>query len=61
MCAMAAAAEAQSGDTDWAAVIRSMKASMPPCHSYLQPLATFVKNYAGGPGAPIYKYPEGFA
>ena len=34
---------------------------MPPCHAYLHVLADFVKDFAGGPNAPVLKYLDSFS
>ena len=60
MSTMAAYASVEE-TINWSAIIAKVKTAMPPCSSYLGPLVEFVKNYAGGPGAPIIKYLDGFA
>ena len=41
---------------DWTQVIEHVASSNPPCKDYLDVLATFVRVYAGGDGAPILRY-----
>ena len=50
-----------SSDIDWSKIKADIKASQPPCVDYLDDLCEFVRLYAGGHGAPIVRYLEGFA
>ena len=45
---------------DWAKIKNEIRASQPPCADYLETLCEFVRLYAGGNGAPIVRYLEGF-
>ena len=45
----------------WASITTGIKATGPPCAGYLQVLADFVQEFAGGPGAPVVRYLEAFA
>ena len=47
MSSMALAAENAGGSPDWKAVVAQAKASMPPCHEYLDVLADYVKILPG--------------
>ena len=46
---------------DWDQCAQAAAASMPPCANYCSTLATYVKLYGGGPGAPIVKYLDEFS
>ena len=46
---------------DWDKAVTLTKASMPPCHAYLDMLCEFVKQYGGGAGAPMVRYLDAFA
>ena len=41
-------------------VINRAKGSMPKCHEYLGTLYDFVKQFSGGPGAPLIRFLQGF-
>ncbi len=61
MAGMALIAELEGGSPDWNTVVEKSKASRPPCTPYLKLLASFVKDYSGGIGAPIIKYLDSWA
>ena len=48
-------------DPNWEQIKDEIKASQPPCVDYLETLCEFIRLYAGGAGAPIVRYLDGFA
>ena len=60
MCTIAEYAEMHD-DPQWEECAAAAAASRPPCASYVQVLAKYVKYYSGGPGAPIVRWLDSFA
>ena len=54
-------AMATGGNPNWTNIKEEVKATQPPCADYLDTLCDFVALYAGGAGAPVVKFLEGFA
>ena len=51
------AAHVDQYSQDWQTAVDRAKSSMPPCTPYIDAVADFVRNYGGGAGFPIIKYP----
>ena len=58
---MVSMASRHAAGGDWKRITDDIKASQPPCSEYLEVIAQFVQNFAGGQGAPIVRFLEGFA
>ena len=54
-------AMATGGNPNWTKIKEEVKATQPPCADYLDTLCDFVALYAGGAGAPVVRFLEGFA
>ena len=51
------AAHVDQYSQDWQTAVDRAKSSMPPCTPYIDAVADVVRNYGGGAGFPIIKYP----
>jgi hypothetical protein len=49
------------GMDDWSVCVEAAKASMPPCHAYIEVVGAYVRQYGGGQGAPLIKCLDDFA
>ena len=52
----AANAEKQNLAEDWGQYVEQARASAPPCEPYIETIGKYVRDFSGGPGAPLIHY-----